>query len=256
MTQDGMELARKFADACDDALRTTGHDAVVAAIVHGSLVFDDFVAGRSDIDLLIVVDVPLSEAGRAAVQASGTRWCDESPHTIDLRVVTRAAAWRPRRMPEMELSIGCHGSGFAIEPRGVEPDLLVEFSVARGHGQSLIGPEPRFVVGAVPHRWIIEDSDEQLARWESLTDDEQHAELMVLTACRMWRFAVEGVHCSKTQAGLWALARDPSLGAIGEALDQRGGGSQPIGEDGIRRVLAAARTGVGGALRGSPPLQE
>jgi len=44
---------------------------------------------------------------------------------------------------------------------------------------------------------------------------------MVLTACRVWRFATEGLHCSKTAAGRWALARDPSLVAVDEALRQR-----------------------------------
>jgi hypothetical protein len=43
---------------------------------------------------------------------------------------------------------------------------------------------------------------------------------MVLTACRMWRFAVEEVHCSKARAAGWALARDPSLTAVRQALRQ------------------------------------
>jgi len=64
---------------------------------------------------------------------------------------------------------------------------------------------------------------------------------MVLTACRMWRFAVDGVHCSKSEAARWALARDPSLVAIEQALRQRRGDSrEPIGEDGVTAVLNAA----------------
>jgi proline iminopeptidase len=41
--------------------------------------------------------------------------------------------------------------------------------------------------------------------WEDLIDDADHAELMVLTACRMWRYSTERIHCSKTAAGRWAL---------------------------------------------------
>jgi hypothetical protein len=42
-----------------------------------------------------------------------------------------------------------------------------------------------------------------------LTDDAENAAFMVLTACRIWRFALESVHCSKAQAAQWALDRDP-----------------------------------------------
>lgn len=50
----------------------------------------------------------------------------------------------------------------------------------------------------------------------------EHAALMVLTACPIWRFAVEHRHCSKTEAAEWALRRDPSLSAIRQALHQYG----------------------------------
>lgn len=65
---------------------------------------------------------------------------------------------------------------------------------------------------------------------------------MVLTACRIWRLSIEGVHCSKTAAGRWALERDPSLRAVEQALRQRTvDPAAPIGEEGIRRVLALVR---------------
>jgi hypothetical protein len=78
--------------------------------------------------------------------------------------------------------------------------------------------------------------------WERLTDDAAHAELMVLTTCRIWQFNAERVHSSKSDAGRWALARDPSLIAVEEALRQRAIDPEaPIGEDGIRRLIAIVR---------------
>jgi len=44
---------------------------------------------------------------------------------------------------------------------------------------------------------------------------------MVLTACRVWRFEQTGEHTSKTDAGTWALARDPSLTGVERALSAR-----------------------------------
>jgi hypothetical protein len=103
---------------------------MVTAILHGSLVFDDFMPGRSDLDLLVVVDRPLADAERAALEAMGAKECAEGEYPIDLRVVTLSAASRPARVPEMELYVGCHG-GIEIRARSLEPDLLVELSAAR-----------------------------------------------------------------------------------------------------------------------------
>ncbi|MFG3701908.1 aminoglycoside adenylyltransferase domain-containing protein [Micromonospora sp. NPDC047620] len=55
---------------------------------------------------------------------------------------------------------------------------------------------------------------------DSMADIVGGAAFMVLTACRIWRFAVENVHCSNAQAAEWALDRDPSLTAIRQAVHQ------------------------------------
>jgi hypothetical protein len=82
---------------------------------------------------------------------------------------------------------------------------------------------------------VVSVGDAQLARWQSLTEDAPYAALMVLTACRIWRFGEERIHCSKSAAGLWALARDPSLHAVRDALRHgRGiprGSTQPKSDD-------------------------
>lgn len=128
------------------------------------------------------------------------------------------------------------------DARTRRPDLVAEFSIARAHGRSIVGHAPEAVIGPVPDDWLIETGDRQLAAWQDLTDDADHAELMVLTACRIWRFATERVHCSKTAAGRWALERDPSLGAVEEALRQRTRDpGATIAEQGIARLLALVR---------------
>ncbi|GID97555.1 aminoglycoside adenylyltransferase domain-containing protein [Amorphoplanes digitatis] len=43
---------------------------------------------------------------------------------------------------------------------------------------------------------------------------------MVLTACRIWHFAVENAHCSKAQAARWALGRRHRLTAVRQAIEQ------------------------------------
>jgi predicted nucleotidyltransferase len=229
-----LAFAARLASRCSDVLG----DALESVILHGSLTLDDFMPGRSDIDLLVVVDGHLGNAQLAAL-----RDVVDVPSRVDLRVITRTSAASPARAPVMEAAFTLRpGKAPAVETRIAEPDLLVELSIARAHGRSIVGSAPEAVIGPVPDDWLIEIGDRQLAAWEDPTDDADHAVLMVLTACRIWRFATERIHCSKTAAGRWALERDPSLGAVEEALRQRTSEpAAPIGEEDVARLLALVR---------------
>jgi hypothetical protein len=233
-------FAERLASRCASALG----EQLVAAILHGSLTLGDFTPGRGDVDLLLVVERPLSDdeidALRAAVEVLG----EPADSRVDLRVVTRQVASSPSPAPAMEAYVALAPSRpAAVETRvAAEPDLAVELSVVRAHGRSILGPEPSALVGVVPPEWLVAIGDRYLADWERLTDDAAHAELMVLTACRIWRFSAERVHCSKSEAGRWALDRDPSLTAVREALRQRQVDPETkIGQDGIQHLIALVR---------------
>lgn len=231
-------FARRLADGCAGALPEA---VLVSAIVHGSLVLGDYLPGSSDVDLLVVVERSLAHREAAALEALVN---EHAGQDADLRVVTQASVSAPVRSPALEFYAGRHrGIGLEVDLRVVgEPDLLVEFSVARDHGRSLIGLEPRQVVAPVPWAWIIEHGDRVLARWQGLTDDQANAELMALTACRIWRFAEERDFCSKTTAGQWALALDPSLVAVAQALELRAGHPKcQIDAADLAYLLAAVR---------------
>lgn len=75
--------------------------------------------------------------------------------------------------------------------------------------------------------WVVEVGDEVLAMWEDLEFEEEYAELMVFTACRLWPLFEEGVHASKTAAAEWALRRDPSFAAVAATLQRRSSGDGP-----------------------------
>jgi hypothetical protein len=212
------ELAGEIAAACSELFG----DRLVAVILHGSLVLGDYTPGGSDVDLLAVVERPLTDDELAALEtvllARQARAAG-----IDLRVVTRAVAAAPTESPAMELYVGLHHDQEPEVLRRVdgERDLVAELSMVRADGRSLVGPEPTAVVTAIPDEWVVAYGDEVLERWQQLTDDAEHAALMVLTACRIWRFAVEGVHCSKKEAARWALLQEPALPAVEAALGQR-----------------------------------
>jgi predicted nucleotidyltransferase len=234
-----LAFVAKLASGCSDALG----DALLSVILHGSLTLDAFTPGRSDIDLLVVVGEPLRVDQLAALLESVDQLHMAAPTRVDLRVVTRETTGSPTPAPVMEVAFTLRpGRTPEIATRIDEPDLLAEFAIARAHGRSILGCAPEAVIARVPAQWLLDVGDRQLAAWQGLTDDAKHAELMLLTACRIWRFAEEGVHCSKAAAGHWALERDPSLVAVADALHQRTGEpSVPIAEDDIARVLELVR---------------
>jgi Nucleotidyltransferase domain/Domain of unknown function (DUF4111) len=228
---DALGYAEALAARCRAALG----EELASAILHGSLVLGDFVPGRSDIDVLVIVREPLVDEQLAAVMdAAGA-----PPARVDLRVVTRATAAAPPRTPVLEAGVVLRpASDPELDARAApEPDVAVELSVARAHGRGLAGAAPDAVIGPIPPEWLDEIGDRRLAAWQEFTDDDEHAELMVLTACRIWRFALERAHCSKRSAGRWALTRDPSLVAVEQALLQ----VTPIAPGEIARVLAVVR---------------
>jgi Domain of unknown function (DUF4111)/Nucleotidyltransferase domain len=249
---EALRFAETLAGSCAGALGET----VTGVILHGSVTLDDYIPGRSDVDLLVVVNDPLTDTQLDPLtQAVATRR-PRSPGRVDLRVVTRQVAASPTPAPPMEAYLELtpsSGSGLQVERRHPgERDLVVESSMCRAHGRSLVGAAPAELIGEVPDQWVVNVGDAQLAAWQAIGDDPEHAELTVLTTCRVWRFAEEGRHCSKTAAGHWALRRDPTLHVVRDALGQRHGEpTGPINAAQIRRLLTLVRARLAGTRTGA-----
>jgi hypothetical protein len=246
-----VEHALRFAERVAATCAGVLGEILASVILHGSLVMGDYVPGQSDIDLLVIVDRPLGPADTGPLTrsliAEHTGW----PGRVDLRVITRDVAAPPSEAPSMELYLGLRpgANPEIVSHHPGEADLVVELSVCRERGTALLGAAPGDLISAVPHRWVLGVGDAQLARWQALTDDAQHAVLMVLTACRIWRFSETCSHCSKSEAGAWALKRDPSLQAVRAALRQRAGDPTRIEPADIARLLTIARARIAATHR-------
>jgi predicted nucleotidyltransferase len=89
--------ARRVAEALARACARALGEAVAGVVLHGSLTLGDYLPGRSDLDLLVVVDAPPSDAQVAAlVEAMASRRA-KAPGPVDLRLVTRQVAGSPTR---------------------------------------------------------------------------------------------------------------------------------------------------------------
>jgi Nucleotidyltransferase domain len=131
-------FAQTLARACAGALG----EAVAGVILHGSLTLDDYLPGRSDIDLLVVAQDPLTDAQLAALTEALAGHRPRAPGPVDLRLVTRQVAASPTLAPPIEAYLRLTpSSGVRVEERRHpgERDLAVELSVCRAHGRSLGG---------------------------------------------------------------------------------------------------------------------
>src|SRR4051812_23034245 len=216
--------------------------ALVSAVLHGSLTMADFRPRTSDLDLLHIVGRGLSSREAEAL-VEVVRAADLGPAGgLDLLVVTRRTAEAPNTGPARELLVG-RWPGPGEEPEIVgredpDPDLGPGLWEARAKGPAPLGPNPRDVIAVVPADRVNGNGRHWLQTWLGRTDDDKNAELMVLTARRMWRYAVEGEHSSKSAAARWALDRDPSLIAVDAALTARTRSTMAhISPDEVERVL-------------------
>ena len=231
--RDAHLLAEEIVAACRRTL-----PPLAGAILHGSLASGDFVRGKSDVDVLAIVDEQPSETELTALTWALDGLRRDAGAAVDLCVVTRRTATAPSPDPPAEIYIRLDPADgrLEVETRRPRRDLVVEFSVCRAHGCSLAGREACELIGEVPDEWVMDVGDEVLATWQRQVYDPAMAAFMVLTACRIWRFAEERVHCSKQRAGLWALQRDPSLTVVRSALEEG-----PIREPEVRELFSRVK---------------
>ena len=244
----GRRLAAELLGACAAAVAEgpTGHGAhIIAAYIHGSLANGAYVLGKSDVDVLVVLDDPLTDVQRRSLIRALDAIAPATGRRFDLTVVTAESASRPRHRPKVELYYGIHGDDPEIVTADHLPSLVVEFSAMRETADVLVGPPPAVLIEEQRSEWIDERGLELLDRWSRLTGNAAHAGLMVLIACCIWRWAVERRHASKDEAGQWVLEHDPTLSAVEAALaERRGDASRNVSPAEVARVLDAARRAV------------
>ena len=238
------ELAQRFEDLVGDSL--------VGVYLHGSAALGDFSPARSDLDVVAVVDRPLSAREKDAI-AEAARSCPASVG-LELHVVhesTIAAV----EAPHFELHVsgervvdGCGHAG--------DSDLPAHFAVLRERGRALVGPPAASIFPPIPRALLLRSFAGEL-RWA-----EEHASpsYQVLNACRALRFLEEGVLCSKLDGAEWARARGLQPALVDAAARHRRGltEAQPSVElavELLREIRGRLETSVRGAASRSSALE-
>ena len=242
------DAAWAVVDRLSTSIREVLGDDLAALYVHGSLVTGGFIQGKSDLDLLGVVGHDLD--GQQADRLLGGFESNlvTMAHDADFRLVTTAVAsapsapgWTPTMAHEVQVRPTSGEPLRAIRGPAVEPDLVVELSQVRTWGRALVGPEPSELIGAVTDEQVVAAGDGHLARWLAIPFDPRVDELMVFTACRVWRFAETGEHVSKADAASWVFAQRPDLEVVAQALARRRGDDGVITAEGVKELLTTVR---------------
>jgi len=216
-------------------LRATLGDALLGVWLVGSAARDDYVPGRSDLDVVAAVDRALTRDEKEAVVAR----CRDSALPCPAKGL-ELVVYRPETAPAYELNL----NGGPVVPFHVsfewgedEPHwFVVDLACARGAAQPLHGP-PLDEVLPEPPTADVRSAVRAVLDWQLRT--EPAAANSVLNACRAWRWAATGDWASKTEAAAWARDFDPEL--IDAALASRRGEAVPaLDETRVRSLLRRA----------------
>jgi Domain of unknown function (DUF4111) len=229
---EALTTVQRFAATLAQHFQQRLRENLVALYVHGSVATGDFVAGKSDLDLLAVCRQPCSASDKEWIRAWFAR---QNPPSclagIDCSCLSQQAASLSTRKPHWDLIIRvrCHHGQCEVVPLETDEGYsLLDLALACERGQALLGPAPSVVLAELPRRWLLDACAAEVRRWCTweVINDRSSA---VLTACRAWLLLDTNRLASKTEAGKWVLSRSPTAASLIEAaLAQRRGEGGPV----------------------------
>ena len=193
------ELTRRLAETLEP--RLLGVSAI------GSYALGAFEPGRSDLDVLVVVDGPLTVADWDAVVDRCSHEALPCPgRKLELVAYTRAQVAAPRRNQRWELNFN---TGPGIRHAGHDPMaeswhwFVLDLAQARRHAVTLYGESAEQLVGEVGDD-LVADALSACVGWYALHEPGRD---LMLAAARAWRWHVDRRFVSKAEAWAWAEAR-------------------------------------------------
>jgi hypothetical protein len=213
----------EYLGALDGRLAEALGAEMVGVYAGGSWALDDYLPGRSDLDVAVVVIDSLTDAAADRIVARASHEALSCPaRGLELVVYTSAAAGSGAAEPGFELNFN---TGAVMETR-IDRDPEVEdahwFAIDRAilaqAGIALRGPPAPEVFRSPPREALLQLLRDSI-RWQEGQVD--HSADAILNACRAVRFARTGQWTSKTAAGEWALEGLGGIEVVKAALAAR-----------------------------------
>ncbi len=186
-------------------------DNLAGVYLHGSAVMGCLNPGKSDLDLIVVVNRPLSVPVKRAY-LDMTAGCSAAGPAkgVEMSVVLRDVC-RPFVYPtpfELHFSEG-HRRWYTDDPdglargmNGVDRDLAAHFTVILRRGRCLYGPPAAEMFAEVPGRDCMDSILNDIADApERIAEDTMY---LVLNLARALAYKEEGLVLSKKEGGEWA----------------------------------------------------
>jgi Domain of unknown function (DUF4111) len=199
-------------------------DGLIATYLHGSAALGGFIAGRSDIDVLVVCrDRPIGRNRlTAAVQTLQSLIGGCPGRGVELSVVARRHVREPGALWPFVLHVSISAGKETVifgEDRGGDPDLLMHYVVCRAAGIPLRGPAATELIGQVGRADVLAYLRAELA-WALEYAPEAYG---VLNACRALAYLDRGDVLSKIDGARYALGRGAPQQLISGALAMQRG---------------------------------
>ena len=231
-----------------DWLASTCHDILGKNLsglyVFGSKGLAEFIPGKSDFDILGIVDSEITDDQKTTLASVVD--CQNTPipaSGIELLLVTKETASNPPEVPPYQFSIATGKTwGTHVDTSGGTKELFICLEISRTGGYILFGPSPAELISSVPRERILEAIIDGMRWHESKVlhpRDDPGAEHSVLNASRALQFIEEGIFQAKHEGGEWLLAREPDNKAVQQALNLRSGKTnEPVEEMQARALLS------------------
>ncbi|MDD2088576.1 aminoglycoside adenylyltransferase family protein [Pseudomonas guariconensis] len=192
-------------------------DALQAIHLYGSAVAGGL-RPHSDLDLLVTVSRPLSDATRqglmrALLDISAPPGADPNLRALEVTLLVRGDIhpWRYPARRELQFGEWLRASLLAgeVEPAQLDPDLAILLTKARQHSLCLVGEAATSWFDPVPPADLKQAFADTLAQWNTPEDWTGDEHTVVLALARIWYSLATGSIAAKDVAAQWLLERLP-----------------------------------------------
>ncbi|REK74955.1 aminoglycoside adenylyltransferase domain-containing protein [Paenibacillus paeoniae] len=204
-------------------------DALVGLYVHGSLCLGAYYSGRSDLDMLAVINRPLTLDEKERLMIAFLSF-HRTPAPIEISFVVHhdlklwrhpapyqfhfSDFWRKRYA---DMAYWGNREFWQYDGERTDPDLACHVTLTRQLGVALYGPPLAVISSAVPHSdfWdsLRSDAEDQMTSYISQDEEDRTVHttdaLGVLTLVRICSYREESLIYSKLEAAEWAVSRLP-----------------------------------------------
>ena len=186
--------------------------SLVGIYVHGSLAFGCFTWEKSDIDYLVVIRAPMTQAQKVEYIRRIFKLNQKAPPKgIEMSVVLAEHCRNFVHPTPYELHFSCghldsireDPEGYCARMQGVDPDLAAHFTVTRAVGHVLCGAPVGEVFAPVPPRDYLDSIRYDVEN--AAEDIFENPVYMTLNLCRVLAYMRENAVLSKVQGGEWGL---------------------------------------------------